>query len=390
MTRNNKIHLVRDIRIAIEQTRLQYFPTTILFDYQINSIISSVNYNTIVSLPTGKGKSLIILFNILVLSKLLNLTISFTIVIEPLLNIIKDQISKIHKYNNGLYSIKIEDFNDLSNIQEILSLISEGSLKYIFCCPETFRNKVFIENFVKHKGMLVAVVDECHCMVTMGTTKDFTKIPFRPEYGVKLADLLLSLDCLLLFATATYTITIKAELESKRFFKDANFRTVTTISHDQPYFFYEHVNGTSSKNPEYFQRIVFMYEKFFNNYHIITELDKIPIILIFIATIPELTFWYNWFLIHLPKQFPRNRIRKYHADMGNQKFRDNELLKWVESDEIIINLVTNSFAMGVDKRHIDHIVLRGMPKVFEGYVQKAGRAGRDGSKVIIYFYCLNN
>ena len=66
----------------------------------------------------------------------------------------------------------------------------------------------------------------------------------------------------------------------------------------------------------------------------------------------------------------------YHAGMDRQS-RDLHQSKWI-SGELRILACTTAFGMGIDKPDVRSIAHAHVPETPEGYIQEAGRAGRDG------------
>ena len=68
----------------------------------------------------------------------------------------------------------------------------------------------------------------------------------------------------------------------------------------------------------------------------------------------------------------------YHAGMSRAD-RDQHQSRWIEGSLQIL-ACTTAFGMGIDKADVRHIAHAHIPESPEGYIQEAGRAGRDGLK----------
>ncbi len=66
----------------------------------------------------------------------------------------------------------------------------------------------------------------------------------------------------------------------------------------------------------------------------------------------------------------------YHAGMPREQRSDNQA-RWL-SGELTLLACTTAFGMGIDKSDVRHIAHAHVPDAPEGYIQEAGRAGRDG------------
>ena len=66
----------------------------------------------------------------------------------------------------------------------------------------------------------------------------------------------------------------------------------------------------------------------------------------------------------------------YHAGM-DRKTRDEHQSRWLQG-ELAVLACTTAFGMGIDKPDVRHVAHAHIPESPEGYIQEAGRAGRDG------------
>src|SRR5215469_2817549 len=141
--------------------------------------------------PTGSGKSLCYQLSALHLDGL-------TLVISPLIALMKDQIDFLTKRN--IPAARIDSTIELNEVRRIDADLRAGRLKLLYVAPERFSNERFIHKLRQLKISLM-VVDEAHCISEWGHN-------FRPDY-LKLARTARTLGIgrvLTLTATATPTV----------------------------------------------------------------------------------------------------------------------------------------------------------------------------------------
>jgi len=124
-------------------------------------IESVVNKNdTLVFMPTGGGKSLVYQLSGLVLDGL-------TIVISPLISLMKDQVDKLNEL--GIRTELINSTISFAEQQNILNELShttyteENPIKFLYIAPERLNSQWFIRVVSRLKIASVAI-DEAHCI----------------------------------------------------------------------------------------------------------------------------------------------------------------------------------------------------------------------------------
>lgn len=286
--------------------------------------------------PTGAGKSLCYQLPAMILPHL-------TVVVSPLLALMKDQIDFLARYH--IPADRVDSSLAKEDHDNILRKAENGELKILMISVERFRNERF-RSHLQRMNISLLVVDEAHCISEWGHNfrPEYLKLPaYRKEFDIQ--------QVLLLTATATKQVI---EDMCDKFEVPRENVTVTGFYRSN-LFLQVTPTPESQKKERLLQRI--------------NEAPKAPTIVY--VTLQKTAENISDFLT-------ANDVASlpYHAGMNNEDREriQNEFL----AGKIPCVVATIAFGMGIDKKDIRRVIHYDLPKSIEGYSQEIGRSGRDG------------
>lgn len=301
----------------------------------INSILNKKDIIAI--MPTGGGKSLCYQIPALILD-------GITIVISPLISLMKDQVDTLNSIN--IKSTYINSSLSDNEIKDILTGINNKEYKIIYIAPERLDNYEFISS-IRNVHISQIAVDEAHCISQWGHD-------FRKSY-TQISNFIYQLEERPIITAFTATASIKVKEDIIRNLRLQNYNEYTT-GFDRDNLEINIIKNCNKK--EYLLNYV---EKNKNNSGIIYANTRKSV-----EAIYESLKRRNY------------SVAKYHGGMSNEERKDNQ--EAFVKDEKNIMIATNAFGMGIDKSNIRWVLHYNMPQSIENYYQEIGRAGRDGEK----------
>lgn len=299
--------------------------------------------DSLVLMPTGGGKSLCYQIPALKLEGL-------TIVISPLISLMKDQVDNLKA--KGISAEYINSTLSFSEIEEIKKKIKEKETKILYIAPERLALEEF-KIFLTTLQISLIAIDEAHCISEWGHDfrKDYRNLKFLKKIFQNVPIIAL---------TATATLKVREDL-------------LKQLSLENPKIF------ISSFNRENLNLIVMQKKNTFNKILSLVKKYKNESAIIYCFSRKDTE--------KIAQRLEDNGFDAlpYHAGLSNNTRKQNQEL--FTKDKVNIIVATIAFGMGIDKPDVRLIIHHTFSKSIEGYYQEIGRAGRDGiSSDCVLFY----
>ena len=289
-------------------------------------------------MPTGGGKSLCYQLPSLARD-------GTTIVVSPLIALMKDQVDAMQKL--GIKAKLINSSLTSAEQSVVLDEMANGSLNLVYVAPERLRNSRFL-NAISNVNINLLAIDEAHCVSEWGHD-------FRPDYSRlgRFRERYLQ-DVQTIALTATATPTVRQDIAEILRLKTPQV-FVTGFARTNLRFSVTHAKSDREKDEELTRYVS----------------SQQGSGIIYAATRKRCEELAQW----LPEK-TRRPIGAYHAGLEpsqRQRVQDDFM-----SGKLSAIVATNAFGMGIDKADIRFVVHYNIPGSLEAYYQEAGRAGRDG------------
>ena len=301
------------------------------------------NKDCVVLMPTGGGKSLCFQLPALMQE-------GITIVISPLISLMKDQVDALH--TNGISAEMINSTLSQDEISEIFNKAKAGKIKILYLAPERLSVSGFDE-FLKSLKISLIAIDEAHCISEWGHD-------FRPDYrNIKI--LRKKFPTIPMIAlTATATENVRKDIVSQLELNDS-------------------------------QTFISSFNRQNLSYEVLPKKDSLRSILALLDNFKNESVIIYCFSRKDTEKLVTDLNQRglnataYHAGLDAKKRRENQ--ERFIRDEVNIMVATIAFGMGIDKPDVRLVIHHSLPKSIEGYYQETGRAGRDGlpARCVLFF-----
>src|SRR5215207_3858546 len=290
--------------------------------------------DTLAVMPTGGGKSLCYQIPSLLLDGL-------TVVISPLISLMKDQVEQLRAY--GVPSLFLNSSLSPQEYQENMDYVKRGEVKLLYVAPETLLSPRILSLLAGVKVDLLTI-DEAHCISEWGHD-------FRPEYRqiVEVRKRFPEAVCLAL--TATATSRVRQDIRATLKFSTTN-EFIASFNRENLY-----IEVAQKRDP--YAQTIDMLERYKDQSGIVYCFSR--------KQVDELAAYLA------SKGYS---VRPYHAGLEDSDRRRNQEAFIRDDAQIIV--ATIAFGMGINKPNVRFVIHFDLPKSIECYYQEIGRAGRDG------------
>ena len=289
----------------------------------------------LVVMPTGGGKSLCYQVPALCFE-------GVTLVISPLIALMKDQVDALHARN--IPATLINSTLTWPEQRERLDGMRRGDYRLVYIAPERFRAESFLRALDGVEVSLFAI-DEAHCLSQWGHD-------FRPDYlrlG-KALDVIGRPQCVAL--TATATPMVREDIVKVLRLREP-FERVSGFARPNLSLAITHVEKAARKD-ERLREIVTAHKTGIVYCATRKKVESVS---------EMLAAW-------------RIRCVAYHGGMSDTERAAAQVAFITRKADVAV--ATNAFGMGIDRSDVRFVVHYEIPGSVEAYYQEAGRAGRDG------------
>ena len=288
-------------------------------------------------MPTGGGKSVCYQLPSLLLP-------GITLVISPLISLMKDQVSALRGSGIGAAFLNSSLMNE--EYRDVCWEIRQGLHKLLYVAPERLASEGFL-SLIRDRTISLVAVDEAHCISQWGQD-------FRPSY-LKIREFVDALPRRPVLGAFTATATEEVREDIVRQLGLQSPVSLVT-GFDRPNLYFE------VRRPA----------------------DKAAAVLELVRSRPEKSgIIYCATRVNVERLCDRLQrsgvpATRYHAGLDEAERRANQ--NDFQFDRRPVMVATNAFGMGIDKSNVSYVIHYNMAKSLEAYYQEAGRAGRDGER----------
>ena len=315
--------------------------------HQIKPIQSILDgYDTMVIAPTSAGKSAIYQLPALIKAK----DRQWTLVIEPTLALIGDQVQKLQE--KGIAAASITGRNGPDH-DKIFQEIWNGQITLLYTTPEQLQTRRLREVMQANNPWLV-VIDEAHCVTVWGYT-------FRPKYlQIKHQIAQLKHRPVIAAFTATAPPDDQKDIQELLGMQHTDIYSMS-LRRENITLLKEDCTGLDIDQHQRLKRVG----------HYIRKYGEDGRVVVYCSSRRNVDIVTNY----LKDKF--SGVAKCHAYMDEDERAKQEFQFICGKKRIMV--ATTAFGMGVDVSDIRLVLHFNLPLSVIDYYQQIGRAGRDGN-----------
>jgi len=302
--------------------------------------------------PTGGGKSLTFQLPALMQGEL---TRALTVVISPLVSLMKDQVEVLEDRFQNVQAVHLSGLLSPLERKQVLEQVEQGGAHLLYIAPETLRSPT-LARLLRVRHIARFVVDEAHCFSSWGHDFRVDYLYIAPYIRQLQEDKGLNRP----IPISCFTATAKPQVieDIYNYFKEGlGIELQAFVSHARrENLEYEVVSLPDSDPKTRIRKLL----------QLVHDCEK-PAIVYASRTkrVEELVTHIGAVGIN---------VRGYHGQMKREvKQANQDAFMKGEADVMV---ATSAFGMGVDKEDVRTVIHYNISASLESYVQEAGRAGR--------------
>jgi ATP-dependent DNA helicase RecQ len=301
--------------------------------------------------PTGGGKSLTFQLPALMQGELQR---ELTVVISPLVSLMKDQVDVLQRRHNIVGAVYINSLLSPLEREENIKRVEEGGAHLLYISPESLRSPGILR-LLEGRAIARFVIDEAHCFSAWGQD-------FRVDYlyiGDFIKELLQRKGSSDPLPISCFTATAKPQVVSdiKAYFKD---RLGLELG--------EYITRAGRTNLHY--QVVDVEDDLDKDRKLLRILNS--------AAKPVIIYASRTKAVERITELLKSRdfdVTGFHGKMKTEVKIKN--MDDFMSDRKDVVVATSAFGMGVDKSDVKTVIHYDISDSLENYMQEAGRGGRD-------------